>query len=692
VKAKAGNLNHALPRTSGEFVAVIDCDHRADPLFAHELLGYFADSEVGFVTTRQEFHGEDADLLGARDPLFYNWQQPAKDSGNAAFSTGNAVVYRRAALDSSGGFSEWSIVEDLHTSMRIHERGWRSVYHNRPVTVGVAPDTSAALVQQRLTWATDSTRIFLFDNPLLKRGLTLKQKLHYAHTTGYNLVACTYLFFLVSPALWLIWQVPVMSPASTASYLAYSLPYAGSIFALLLLYGGWRGIRSVQQQFYLAPVFLVSAGRAATGIRFRSGVTDKAMRSRFSPLAIPQQLLAALLVAGIVVAVAHPAPGQGAAVAWAGFMAYSLASFVTTATGRPAVDRALRIGLRTAIVVAAAVVILPVGALRRDLEGKATAGAGPPRVLAPPERGAYVGVFNPSLLDSPQGIDAWDRQHAVKAGIVGWYQQWFGGQTQLRLDWLDTVARQGAIPMITWEPRADGTGQRPRQRKGSVLAAIAAGDYDSYIRSWARAAASYGGPLLIRPMHDLNGSWYPWSVGLDGNSPRLFVAAWRHIHDVFVDEGAVNVGWVWSVYSVPGRASRYRQLASSYPGSAYVDWVAMAGLEWSPVRGTFGDLYRGTYDALARFGKPVMVSQIGAPAAQGSSAAWIGRALRRIPGSYPLVKAVVWFDAPYSRRVDFRLRGAARAAFDAGVQAPYWRQSPRILPAHAEDQPREGTR
>jgi cellulose synthase (UDP-forming) len=306
VKAKAGNLNHALPRTSGEFVAVIDCDHRADPLFAHELLGYFADSEVGFVTTRQEFHGEDADLLGARDPLFYNWQQPAKDSGNAAFSTGNAVVYRRAALDSSGGFSEWSIVEDLHTSMRIHERGWRSVYHNRPVTVGVAPDTSAALVQQRLTWATDSTRIFLFDNPLLKRGLTLKQKLHYAHTTGYNLVACTYLFFLVSPALWLIWQVPVMSPASTASYLAYSLPYAGSIFALLLLYGGWRGIRSVQQQFYLAPVFLVSAGRAATGIRFRSGVTDKGSSWPLSSWrGLSWRWLTRLRVRG------RPSPGRG---------------------------------------------------------------------------------------------------------------------------------------------------------------------------------------------------------------------------------------------------------------------------------------------------------------------------------------------------------------------------------------------
>jgi hypothetical protein len=118
----------------------------------------------------------------------------------------------------------------------------------------------------------------------------------------------------------------------------------------------------------------------------------------------------------------------------------------------------------------------------------------------------------------------------------------------------------------------------------------------------------------------------------------------------------------------------------------------MAGLEWTPAAGTLADLFRGTYDALARFGKPVMVSQIGVAATRESSAAWIGRALRRIPSGYPLVKAVVWFDAPYSRRVDFRLRGAARDAFDAGVQAPYWRQQPRILAARAEDQPHEGTR
>src|SRR5262249_13816379 len=153
----------------------------------------------------------------------------AKDAANAAFSTGNAVVYRRAALDSVGGFSEWSIIEDLHTSMKIHEHGWRSVYHGRPVTVGIAPQTSAALVKQRLTWATDSTRIFFFYNPIFRRGLTLGQKLHYLHTTSYYLVACTQLFFLITPALWLIWGVSVMRPNSTESYLAYSLPYIASI-------------------------------------------------------------------------------------------------------------------------------------------------------------------------------------------------------------------------------------------------------------------------------------------------------------------------------------------------------------------------------------------------------------------------------------------------------------------------------
>ena len=489
-RGKAGNLNNALEQTDGELIAVIDCDHRASPALAHELLGYFSNPHIGFVTTRQEFHADRLDLLGTREPLFFSWSQPAKDAAGAAISTGSGVVYRRSALDSIGGFSEWSIIEDFHTSIRLHADGWQSAYHPHAVTIGSAPRTAAALVKQRLTWATDSARVGFFDNPLWKRGLSLGQRFHHFHTASYYLVASTQLIFLVSPALWLIWHVPVMAPDSTESYVLHSLPYAAATFALLMIYGGRRGMRAIQQQLYLAPVYAFGVARAATGIRFSSGVSEKVLQSRFSPLTVPQQLIAALLVVAIAVAFARPEEGQAAAVAWAAFFAYSLTAFITTVSGNRWINGSLRVALRTAIVLLAALVVLPAGDRLRPDDGAAEATPawdGPPLALAAPSTGAYVGVFNPFILQSVEGLTRWNQEHGAQARIVHWYQQWLGDeQSEFPAAAAALVAAQGAVPLITWEPPGEAASDTGQSGEQSVLAAIAAGGHDAYIRSWAR--------------------------------------------------------------------------------------------------------------------------------------------------------------------------------------------------------------
>jgi cellulose synthase (UDP-forming) len=690
LRGKAGNLNHALAQTTADYVAVIDCDHDAGSAFAHELLGYFTDPKVGFVTTRQEFYGDRSDLLGTREPLFFSWFQPAKDAAKAAISTGSGVIYRRAALDSVGGFSEWSIVEDFHTSTRMHAAGWTSVYHPRPVTIGIAPGTAAALVKQRLTWATDSTRVLFYDNPLTKRGLSAAQRLHHFHTGFYYVVACTQLFFLLSPALWLIWQIPVMSPPSAESYLVHSLPAAAATFALLIIWGGQRGIRAVQQQFYLAPVFLFGVARAATGVRYRSGVTDKVLQSRFSPLTLPQLLIAALLVVALVTAFVRPGDGQAVAAAWAAFMAYSLIAFITTFSGRAGVDRALRIALRAGIVLLAVLVVLPLpDRLRPDSAAEAALSwDGPRQSLAAPDAGAYLGVFDPLILQSPDGLTQWNAAHGAQARVVHFYQQWFGdGERGFPAETAATVADQGAVPLITWEPLGGTSSSTTGGGGATILADIVAGRHDEYIRSWARDAAAFGRPVLVRPLHDMNGSWYPWSVGTGSNSPQLFVEAWRHLHDLFQAESATNVGWVWSVYSFEEAESA--ELARLYPGSGYADWVSMAAFNWGEGNDsawrTMDELFSDTYDALSGLGKPVMISQIATADLGGDPAAWTREALRGFRDDYPLVKAVVWYDARYSDEVDLRIRGATAAAFASELAASaYWSPEPVIVQAPAE--------
>jgi glycosyl transferase family 2/glycosyl hydrolase family 26 len=684
-RGKAGNLNHALSLTGGDFVAVLDADHQASRTFGDELLGYFADPKVSLVTTRQEFHGDRADLLGNREPVFYSWFQPAKDAADAAFSTGSGVVYRRTALASIGGFSEWSVGEDFHTSTRLHAKRWTSVYYPRAVTLGIAPRTGAALVKQRLIWATDSARVLFFDNPLRTSGLTTAQRLHHFHTGAYYVVAGTQLFFLVSPALWLIWQVPVMRPSSTEAYLAHSLPLAVATFLLITIWGGRRGIRTVQQELYLAPVHAIGVARAAAGVRHRGPVSEKVLQSRFSPLTVPQQLIAALLVAAIAVAFVRPAQGQAVAVAWAAFMAYSLLAFVITVSGRPTVDRAFRIGLRATILLLAALVILPLGDdVRPGSDADATAGSsGPPLTLVAPESGAYLGVFDPAVLESPDGLTAWNEEHGARARIVHWYQQWLGdGEHGFPADAAGMVAAEGAVPFITWEPLGDGSDAGAAGGR-DTLKVIASGSYDDYIRSWARGAARYGRPVLVRTLHDMNGSWYPWAVGANAASPELFVAAWRHLHDLFVEEGAVNVGWVWSVYSFEAGPGEGIDLV--YPGARYVDWVSMAAFNWDEADAgwhTADELFGETYDALSRLGKPVMISQIATVAEGGDAGAWVRDALGTFRARYPLVKAVVWYDARYSPDVDLRLTGPAGEAFRSEVEPlTYWSPEPAVVEA-----------
>src|SRR5581483_986163 len=78
------------------------------------------------------------------------------------------------------------------------------------------------------------------------------------------------------------------------------------------------------------------------------------------------------------------------------------------------------------------------------------------------------------------------------------------GEVRFRGDWLRAVAAEGAVPMVTWEPWAKPPGgfHAPVQ-PGSTLARILSGRDDDYIRSWARAAAAYGGPILLRPMQEM---------------------------------------------------------------------------------------------------------------------------------------------------------------------------------------------
>ncbi|GIW05689.1 MAG: UDP-glucose-beta-D-glucan glucosyltransferase [Dehalococcoidia bacterium] len=209
--AKAGNLNAALARTSGEFIVVLDADTVPQPDLLEKTLGYFVDPKVAFVQLPQEFYNQDSvqhaddsleESAWHEQALFYRLIQPGKNRWNAAFWCGSPSVVRRAALEDVGGVATDTITEDIHTSVRLHARGWKSVYHNETLAYGIAPQTFQAFAVQRLRWAQGTMQLLRTpDNPLVKPGLTLAQRLNYLASMMTYFDSYQKLIYLLAPSI-----------------------------------------------------------------------------------------------------------------------------------------------------------------------------------------------------------------------------------------------------------------------------------------------------------------------------------------------------------------------------------------------------------------------------------------------------------------------------------------------------------
>ena len=222
---KAGNLNYALKRSSGDLILIIDADHVARPEIISRIIGYFTLEKIAFVQTNQHFKLPPGDPWSNADEVFYNVMQPGKDYDNAAISCGSGVMYRRTALESIGGFCTWNLVEDLTSSMLLHSRGWRSVFHNQGYTRGTAPREVISHARQRRQWAVDSLRLFYWDNPFFKKGLTFYQRLQYFQFGYHYLVFGIFLPIFFMLPIWALFTHNFMLETPLWRYILVRLPY-----------------------------------------------------------------------------------------------------------------------------------------------------------------------------------------------------------------------------------------------------------------------------------------------------------------------------------------------------------------------------------------------------------------------------------------------------------------------------------
>ena len=234
---------------------------------------------------------------------------------------------------------------------------------------------------------------------------------------------------------------------------------------------------------------------------------------------------------------------------------------------------------------------------------------------------------------------------------------------------VQTAWGRGMTPQIAWEPVVPGADSQPALRE------IIDGDWDPYIDEWAAAAAAHGQPIVLRLAAEMNGNWYSWSEGVNGNQEGDFIDMWRHVHDRFDAAGADNVVWLWSVNRTN---NLHTDIIDYWPGAAYTDWVGVSGY-WRGYQGapapTFGAIFDQTMAEIrAITNKPILLAEIGAgTTVDADRVAWMNSLFAGLDANPDIIGFVYFNDSKSGGDWRVQFSQTLVDAFAAGVSDARWK-------------------
>jgi cellulose synthase (UDP-forming) len=313
--AKAGNLNHALSVTEGEFISIFDCDHIPTRAFLQMSLGWLRrDRNMALVQTPHHFYTPDpfeknlatGEVVPNEGNMFYGLLQPGNDFWNAAFFCGSCAILRRTALQSIGGFAVQTVTEDAHTALRLQRKGWNTGYLNLPLAAGLSTERLSAHIGQRARWARGMIQILRLDNPLFGPGLTLAQRLCYFTAMSHFLFPLPRIVFLTSPLAFLLLKQNIIA-ASPVDILAYAMPHVAHAVATnsrlqkIWRHSFWSEVYETVLALTLVrptTTALISPSRGKFNVTAKGTIIEKDYWD-FTSLR-PNLIMAALLAAGLL--------------------------------------------------------------------------------------------------------------------------------------------------------------------------------------------------------------------------------------------------------------------------------------------------------------------------------------------------------------------------------------------------------
>lgn len=291
--AKAGNINHAMTQTDGEFIAIFDCDHVPVRSFLKKTIGWFLkDKKIALVQTPHHFYSQDPfeknlhlkENVPNENSLFHDFIQKGNDTWNATMFCGSCAVMRRKALEEVGGIAVETVTEDAHTSLKLNRKGWSSAFLSTPLSAGLSTETLAAHIGQRIRWARGMVQIFRLDNPLFGKGLTIPQRLCFLNAMIHFLHGLPRIIFLIAPLPFLFANVYVIY-ASAVAIFVYLIPHM--VHSTMTTYAIHRGYRfpfisalyeTILSWYIFVPtlVALIWPHKGKFNVTAKGGVIDKA--------------------------------------------------------------------------------------------------------------------------------------------------------------------------------------------------------------------------------------------------------------------------------------------------------------------------------------------------------------------------------------------------------------------------------
>jgi beta-mannanase len=282
----------------------------------------------------------------------------------------------------------------------------------------------------------------------------------------------------------------------------------------------------------------------------------------------------------------------------------------------------------------------------------------------------WLGLYLPEDFPAaPQRARKYQHLWGKKIHILSFYIAWGQGTGRPDLAGIEEVLKKGFLPMITWEPwryQESSIGARPEDQPDFSLSTILSGKYEDYIWNWALDLKKVQSPIFFRPMHEMNGNWYPWCGTVNGNAPEEYIDTWRYIRSIFRKVQSNRVIWVWSpyVHSVPDEPDN--DILQYFPGIREVDWLALDGYNWGTSREwsrwqSFRDIFENSYDRLTNRvpEKPMMIAEVGCAEEGGDKSRWIEEAAEILRKRFPCIKAVVWFNI--MKECDWRIESSEKS-------------------------------